>query len=97
MTQNHEWVDQMMKYCGFDQGARWANYLLIETALNHGALGAKLTGAGAGGGSTFALVNPGEEDSLMKVWRDTAKDAGLDAAKVFQVRIVHHGLEIKGQ
>ena len=86
----------MMKYCGFDQGARWANNLLIERALNHGALGAKLTGVG-GGGSTFALVNPGEEESLMYVWRDTAMDAGLDAAKVFQVRIVHHGLEIKGQ
>ena len=48
MTQNYEWVDQMMKYCGFEQGAGWANNLLIETALKSGALGAKLTGAGGG-------------------------------------------------
>jgi galactokinase len=79
--------------CGFEQGAGWANNLLIEAALNHGALGAKLTGAG-GGGSVFALVNPGQEESLMEIWRHTVRREGLDAAQVYQVQVVHHGLEI---
>ena len=82
-----------MRFCGFEQGAGWANNLLIETALDNGALGAKLTGAG---GSVFALVNPGQEEPLMETWRKAARQAGLDAAQVYQVRVVHHGIEIKG-
>ena len=61
-----------------------------------GALGVKLTSTGSGG-SVFAFVNPGQKVSLMNVWCENAKQAGLNAAKVFQVRIVHHGLEIKGR
>ncbi len=60
MNQNHRLVNDMMTYCGFNDGAGWANNLCIETALKNGALGAKLTGAG-GGGSVFALTRPGEE------------------------------------
>ena len=95
MTQNHQWVNQMMQYCGFEQGAGWANNHLIETALSQGALGAKLTGAG-GGGSVFALVHPGQEASLMEAWRETARQIHLDAAQVYQVRVVQQGLEIIG-
>ena len=57
MNENHRWVEEMMKYCGFDDGAGWANNLLIETALQNGALGAKLTGAG-GGGLSFCAHKP---------------------------------------
>jgi len=59
MNENHTQVNEMMNYCGFIDGAGWANNLLIKVALQNGALGAKLTGAG-GGGSVFALVQPGE-------------------------------------
>lgn len=94
MNENHRWVDQMMAYCGFTDGAGWANNLLIKTALDNGALGAKLTGAG-GGGSVFALVRPGDEERLMSIWRKTAADAGLDAAEVYRLDIVKHGLTLK--
>lgn len=93
MNENHHRVNQMMEYCGFTDGAGWANNLLIETALENGALGAKLTGAG-GGGSVFALVRPGEEERMMHIWEKTAKEAGLDAAQIYRLDIVKHGLTL---
>jgi len=32
----------------------------------------------------------------METWRKAASQAGRDAAQVYQVRVVHHGIEIKG-
>lgn len=94
MNENHRWVNQMMEYCGFTDGAGWANNLLIETALENGALGAKLTGAG-GGGSVFALVRPGEEERLMGIWEKVAAEAGLDTAQIYRLDIVKHGLTLE--
>jgi galactokinase/mevalonate kinase-like predicted kinase len=94
MNQNHHLVDKMMTYCSFPDGAGEINNLLIETALSHGALGAKLTGAG-GGGSVFALTYPGEEEALMEVWRGVAAKAGLIEAQVYRPRIVQHGLIVE--
>ena len=91
MNKNHCLVNEMMHYCGFREGAGWANNLLIETALAHGALGAKLTGAG-GGGSVFALVRPGEEERMADVLLRTARVQGLDRAQVFHCRIASRGL-----
>jgi galactokinase/mevalonate kinase-like predicted kinase len=94
MTENHRLVNEMMAYCCFEDGAGWANNLLIETALSNGALGAKLTGAG-GGGSVFALVNPGQEGKLMELWRQTAIDAGLTSARIYRPNISRQGLELE--
>ena len=94
MNENHRWVNQMMEYCGFTDGAGWANNILIETALENGALGAKLTGAG-GGGSVFALVRPGEEERLMEIWEKVAAEAGLDTAQIYRLDIVKHGLTLE--
>jgi len=94
MTKNHKLVNDMMSYCCFEEGAGWANNLLIDTAMKNGALGAKLTGAG-GGGSVFALTKPGEEDKLMDIWRKTAQEANLTAARIYRPRISHHGLVIE--
>ncbi len=91
MNENHRLVNEMMTYCGFAQGAGWANNLMIETALQHGALGAKLTGAG-GGGSVFALVNPGDQERLVAAWQSAAQQAGLTQAEVYCPKLVHHGL-----
>jgi galactokinase/mevalonate kinase-like predicted kinase len=93
MNQNHRLVNEMMEYCGFREGAGWANNLLIETALDNGALGAKLTGAGSGG-SVFALVRPGQEEHLVEVLRQTAADNGLTQAQVYKCQIARQGLII---
>jgi galactokinase/mevalonate kinase-like predicted kinase len=94
MNENHRLVNEMMAYCCFEDGAGWANNLLIETALSNGALGAKLTGAG-GGGSVFALVNPGQEGKLMELWRQTAIDAGLTSAQIYRPNISRRGLVVE--
>jgi len=95
MSENHRLVNAMMEYCGFPDGAGWANNRLIEVALNEGgALGAKLTGAG-GGGSVFALTQPDEEDKLVAVWTQAATEAGLIAAQVRRPRIVRQGLRVE--
>lgn len=94
MNANHRWVDQMMAYCGFTDGAGWANNMLIETAIENGALGAKLTGAG-GGGSVFALVPPGDEERMMRIWEQTAEKAGLGAARILKLDIARHGLTVE--
>jgi glucuronokinase len=94
MDKNHRLVDKMMRYCGFEDGAGWANNLFIDSAKENGALGAKLTGAG-GGGSVFALVNPGDEDKMMNLWHETAHENQLDEAKIFRLTISRIGLMVE--
>lgn len=94
MNDNHRLVDMMMLYCGFSDGAGWANNLFIETALDHGALGAKLTGAG-GGGSVFALMEPGQEESLIQIWQETAADNNLSDAQIYLLKVARQGLKIE--
>lgn len=94
MNENHHLVNEMMAYCCFEDGAGWANNLLIETALAQGALGAKLTGAGSGG-SVFALVHPGQEGKLMEIWRRTAIEAGLTSARIYRPNIDRRGLIVE--
>jgi galactokinase/mevalonate kinase-like predicted kinase len=94
MNTNHHLVDRMMRYCGFKDGAGWADNLFIRAALENGALGAKLTGAG-GGGSVFALVLPGKEEALVQAWQRTAEMNGLDQAIIFQPNIYTHGLQVR--
>ncbi|MBN1178716.1 MAG: hypothetical protein JXD18_05865 [Anaerolineae bacterium] len=91
MSENHRAVDEMMRYCGFGDGVGQANARFIDAALAHGALGAKLTGAG-GGGSVFALTRPGEEAALADVWRRVAGEAGLSAASIYCPSIARSGL-----
>lgn len=94
MNENHHLVDAMMRHCGFAHGAGRANNQLIEAALEHGALGAKLTGAG-GGGSVFALTRPGEEKTVMAGWRRAAQTAGLTAAQIYRPQIARQGLAVR--
>jgi len=60
MVQNHELLARLgLSSAGVDQ--------LVEAAMSHGALGAKLTGGG-GGGCVIALA-PGDEETVMDAWR----------------------------
>ena len=93
MNRNHTLVDEMMHLCGFPDGAGWVNNLLIRTAMKNGALGAKLTGAGDGG-SVFALVEPGEEEKVIGVWRSMVESQQLRDCNLFTMGIVHQGLII---
>jgi galactokinase/mevalonate kinase-like predicted kinase len=93
MDENHLLVDKMMRYCGFEDGAGWANNLFIQAAKENGALGAKLTGAG-GGGSIFALVQPGDEEKMMNHWHQIAVENQLNEAQIFQLIISRTGLKI---
>ena len=93
MNLNHQVVDEMMVYCGFTDGAGWANNLLIKTALANGALGAKLTGAGSGG-SVFAIANPENIKFLREAWMVVQNDAGLIHSQIFQPSIAQNGLMV---
>jgi len=94
MNRNHALVDEMMTRCGFEDGAGWANNLCIRAALENGALGAKLTGAG-GGGSVFALTRPGEQSRLVSAWQQLAEAHGLSSARIFTPRISQRGLIVE--
>ena len=94
MNRNHSVVDKMMTYCGFKDGAGWANNLLIDTALSNGAYGAKLTGAG-GGGSVFAISHPDNIAKLRSAWNESSSNAGLNQARVYQPRIDRKGLVVE--
>ncbi len=94
MNDNHQLVNEMMAYCGFEGGAGWANNLFIQTALENGALGAKLTGAGQGG-SVFALVHPGDEDKIARTWKSVADENSLDQAYIYSPKLVPHGLQVE--
>jgi galactokinase len=85
----------MMLYCGFEDGAGWANNLFIQAAHESGALGAKLTGAG-GGGSVFALVGDDESQSrLQAAWERAANQHNLHHAQIYALQISSQGLIIE--
>jgi galactokinase len=90
MNENHALVDEMMRYCGFMDGAGEANNRMLGAGLAAGALGAKLTGAG-GGGSVFMLVRPGEERVMMETLEEALKRYGYDQGEIFMPSIVREG------
>lgn len=94
MNKNHQIVNQMMTYCGFSEGAGWANNLFVDSALENCAFGAKLTGAG-GGGSVFALVRPGKESIIEDGWKKTIERYNLSKASIFRPQISKLGLIIQ--
>ncbi len=94
MNENHRLVNEMMLHCGFAGGAGHEGNRLIHAALDAGALGAKLTGAG-GGGSVFALARPGEEERIAAVFRQVAAELGLREAVVFVPALAQQGLVVE--
>jgi mevalonate kinase len=84
----------MMRTCGFTAGAGEEIRLLIDAAEAAGALGAKLTGAG-GGGSIFAVTEPGGEERLADALRAAAARSGLTQAQVLVVPVAARGLVVE--
>jgi glucuronokinase len=93
MNENHSLVDEMMTYCGFEAGAGRANNLVIEKARSLGALGAKLTGAGAGG-SVFVLCDPEQVQDMAQGLKDLLQDQGYKQGRVYIPSIVHQGTAV---
>ncbi|HEY68860.1 MAG TPA: hypothetical protein G4N97_11395, partial [Thermoflexia bacterium] len=83
---------RLARQCGLPGGAGEVNNALIWAALEAGALGAKLTGAG-GGGSVFALARPGCEEELVEALRAAASEAGLEHARVWRAHVDRDGLQ----
>jgi mevalonate kinase len=94
MNENHRLVDDMMVYCGFPEGAGGVNNKLIDRALQGGALGAKLTGAG-GGGCVFAVAYPGEQARVVEAWQSAISELELSSAQIYQPRIATQGLAVQ--
>jgi len=93
---NHRIVDEIMRHCGFADGAGEANNVLFEAALAAGALGARSTGAG-GGGSVFALAAPGREQDLLDKMLGSARAAGFDKAEGRICAVSEQGLFCRGR
>jgi len=94
MNENHTLIDSIMRDCGFPDGAGEANNQLINAAHTAGALGAKLSGAGAGG-SVLVLPPPGRARRIVAALQTEAKRRGMGRAKSFTVRIVRHGPRVE--
>ncbi len=94
MNLNHGLVDEMMRHCGFSEGAGEANNRMIRTGMEHGALGAKLTGAG-GGGSVFMLVPPGREEAVASELKKALSYYGYSHGRVFIPQVVKESAAIK--
>jgi galactokinase/mevalonate kinase-like predicted kinase len=90
MNDNHRLVDEMMRHCGFTEGAGEANNRIIAAGRQAGALGAKLTGAG-GGGSVFMLAAPGQEQEIAAALSTALAQFGYDRGEVFIPSLVREG------
>ena len=78
---------------GFEDGAGWANNKLVDKALDCGAIGAKLTGAG-GGGCVFALTMPDKLDDVKKCMNDYLSESELKKARIIDFRLAKHGYRV---
>ena len=92
MNENHRLVNEIMRECGFTHGAGKANNLFIETALEAGALGAKLSGAG-GGGSVLISSEKNNEDRVVEALEKTIRSKKYGKAKILKVSIDKIGLQ----
>lgn len=94
MNENHRLIDWVMKKAGFKEGAGRINNLLIKDARNHGAIGAKLTGAG-GGGCICVLAREGEKEELMAAMNASLAKRRLEASRIYDFQISKMGYVVR--
>jgi D-glycero-alpha-D-manno-heptose-7-phosphate kinase len=94
MNENHRLINEIMYECGFKEGAGEANNLFIKAALEAGALGAKLTGAG-GGGSVQIFAEKADEKGVIKALEKKIASCNFKNAKLMRVSIDKAGLTVK--
>jgi mevalonate kinase len=95
ISRNQQLIERMMRMCGFANGVGREARALIRAAIDAGALGAKLTGAG-GGGAIFALPPPGGSHRIADALRRTAREQRMQS-EVFVTDVCPSGLEITGR
>jgi D-glycero-alpha-D-manno-heptose-7-phosphate kinase len=95
ISRNQQLIDRMMRVCGFANGVGREARALIRAAIDAGALGAKLTGAG-GGGAIFALPPAGGSHRIADALRRTAREQRMQS-EVFVTDVCPSGLEIAGR
>jgi len=93
MNRNHSQINDIMLKSGFKDGAGWANNELVKGALDCGALGAKLTGAG-GGGCVFALTRPEELEEVSNSMANFLKKSNLEKARVIKFQLSRYGYRV---
>ena len=72
--ENTKIMNLVMREAGFEYGIGSANNILIKLIEDHpDVYAAKLTGAG-GGGSVFALVNPGKIQGILSDWKKSLNE-----------------------
>lgn len=94
IRRNQELVDELMRLCGFTEGAGEEVRALVAAAHDAGALGAKLCGAG-GGGAIFGLPKAGEAVRLCEALQAAAVRLGLSQSTAFVTRISPVGLRVE--
>lgn len=93
LNENHRLINDIMLKSGFPDGAGKANNILVDQALECGALGAKLTGAG-GGGCVFALAAPGALNEVKEKLEESIGKRGPKGAKIFDFCLSKHGYRV---
>jgi D-glycero-alpha-D-manno-heptose-7-phosphate kinase len=94
MNENHRLIDTVMRKAGFKEGAGKVNNMLINDALDSGAIGAKLTGAG-GGGCICVLVSNGRKEEIMTALSAWVTRHKLKGARIFDFQISKNGYIVR--
>lgn len=94
MNENQRLIDWIMRKAGFEEGAGDVNNALIKDALDHGALGAKLTGAG-GGGCICVMAPEGGKEEIMADMNALLAKHEFSGARIYDFHISRTGYVVR--
>lgn len=94
--ENTNIMNLVMRETGFEYGIGAVNNILIKLVKDHpDVYAAKLTGAG-GGGSVFALVNPGKMEGVLSYWKKKLNEI-VRNENTFKSKFPSYPLTIRSQ